>query len=324
MRRDPLTRGVAVALSALTLLAVTTGCGRKAPSAVSGTGARTQAYSDTPTPTPSAQAGAYFTHPKLVADVLSAAQDAALIIGSYDYRDMAANLTEGLKVTTGGFRASYQRNMPLLEAAAVQKKQIVTVTVAKGAVGKFGAGETSAVVVMVIKQVTATGANDPAPKIVFVTVSQTMQLVGDTWLVSKLEPHGSVGIPPGTSELAAAETAARKVVLNTLTYTRANFGLEFERTLAGATGKLRGYISAHRADVQQAMIKGKFDLRGQLDADAAESATGRSVVFLVAASEYKISDSGDRTLATASRFEVTMTKVGSKWLASKLDGVGTA
>jgi hypothetical protein len=313
----------AVAVVALAAAALLAGCGRTAPSAKSGTGARTVQFSDTPTPSASAAArgGAFFTDPKLVAEVLAVAQDDAAIVGTYDYRDVTATLTQALRVTTGAFRASYQRSLPVLADTAVRNKIIQTVTVVKGAVVRFGAGSKQAVVLLVIKQAVAKGPG-ATPTVDYLTITETLQRVGGQWLVSDLQPHGSTGVPPGTAALAAAELAARRMVLDTLTYSRARFSTDFARTLAATTGSLRSYVNSHRTEIRRAMVEGGFDLRGELDGDAVESATGSTVVVLVAAKEYKLTDTGRRTLATAGRFEVTMTKVGDTWLASKLDAVG--
>lgn len=316
----PAALAVLAGLSVALLLA---GCGRTAPSAKSGTGARTVQFSDTPTPSASAAArgGAFFTDPKLVAEVLAAAQDDAAIVGTYDYRDVTATLTQALRVTTGAFRASYQRSLPVLAEAAVRNKVIQTVTVVKGAVVRLGAGKKQAAVLLVIKQAVSKGPGS-SPRVDYLTVTETLQRVGGQWLVSDLQPHGSTGVPPGTAALAAAELAARGMVLDTLSYSRARFSTDFARTLAATTGSLRSYVNSHRDAIRRAMADGGFDLRGELEGDAVESATGSSVVVLVAAKEYKITDTGQRTLATAGRFEVTMTKVGNRWLAGRLDAVG--
>jgi hypothetical protein len=323
MRRDALNRRVASALTLLLALATTAGCGRKAPSVVSGTGAHTATASDTPTPSDAAstRGGAYFTNPKLVAQVLQVAEDDAAILGTYDYRDVTATLTEALKVTTGGFRTSYRRNMPLLTASAASNKTIQTVTALKGAVVNIAAGEKQAVVLMVIKQTIARGVNDTSPRTDFVTISQTMQRVGTQWLVSGLDPHGSTGTPPGTAALQDAEQAAQRMVLNTITYTRARFTVEFARTLASATGQLRTILNSHRDEIRQAMVKGTVDLRGELAGAAVESAAGSAVVVLVVVREYKITGVGDRKLASAGSFEVTMERIGNTWLASKLQAL---
>ena len=45
-------------------------------------------------------------------------------------------------------------------------------------------------------------------------------------------------------------------------------------------------------------------------------------LILVSADGYKLPDGGQRTLTSTARFELTMTKVKGKWLASDLQSVG--
>jgi hypothetical protein len=318
--------GKAVCLIALLAALVAAGaCGRTAPSAKSGPGARTHPTTETTTTAaPVTGAGARFKHPELVTEVLSAAEDDAAIVGSYDYRDMPASLLDGLHVGTPAFRGSYQRGMTSLQAAAKTNETVQTVTVVRGGVGGFGAGEKRATVLLVIKQVIAKGANDIAPQIDFVTLTLTMQRSGDQGLADDLKPHGSLGVPPGTPDLNRAVAAARAEVLNTLTYTRTNFGAEFARTLEGLTGGLRTSVNTRQAVILQGMVKGKYDLRGQLEGVAVESATGRTVVVLIVAKEYKIANDLTKKLSSTGRLEVTMTQVGSKWLVSQIDAVGAS
>jgi Mce-associated membrane protein len=97
--------------------------------------------------------------------------------------------------------------------------------------------------------------------------------------------------------------------------------VEFTRTLASATGQLRTILNSHRDEIRQAMVKGNVDLRGELAGAAVESAAGSAVVVLVVVREYKITGVGDRKLASAGSFEVTMERIGNTWLASKLQAL---
>ena len=121
-----------------------------------------------------------------------------------------------------------------------------------------------------------------------------------------------------------AVTAADQQVLNMLTYKRATFDADYARTVAGATGSLKSDLnqSSNKSALLQKMTQGKFDLQGQVTASAFEESSGTNYNVLVSASGYQVPDGGQRTLTSTARFEVTMTRVGTKWLASNLQSVG--
>ena len=122
----------------------------------------------------------------------------------------------------------------------------------------------------------------------------------------------------------AAVTAATQQVLNMLTYKRSTFDADYARTVAGATGSLKSDLnqSSNKTALLQKMQQGKFDLQGQVSASAFEENSGANYNVLVSASGYQVPDGGQRTLASTARFEITMTLVGTKWLASNLQTVG--
>ena len=72
------------------------------------------------------------------------------------------------------------------------------------------------------------------------------------------------------------------------------------------------------------MTSGKFDLQGQVTSCRFEEpASGASYAVLVSAQGYKVPDTGPKTLASTARFEVTMTQVKGKWLASDCNRSGS-
>jgi Mce-associated membrane protein len=119
-----------------------------------------------------------------------------------------------------------------------------------------------------------------------------------------------------------AMDAASKQVLNILTYSRKTFDSDYARTLAGATGALRADLAKQKASLSAQMTKGKFDLQGAVTSSAFEEVSDKSSLILISAQGYKVPVGGQRTLASTARFQVTMTSVGGKWLASDLQSVG--
>lgn len=116
--------------------------------------------------------------------------------------------------------------------------------------------------------------------------------------------------------------AGKLQIKNMLTYSRATFDRDYARTEAGASGALLSDLQKEKATLQQQMTSSKFDLQGAITASAFEDVSGANYLVLISAQGYKVDDKGTRTLQTRARFEVTMTHVGGKWLASGLQSVG--
>lgn len=129
----------------------------------------------------------------------------------------------------------------------------------------------------------------------------------------------SVGLT--ASEQQAMDAGAKQVV-NILTYARTTYDADYARTLAGATGALHSDLEKQKATLLSQMTKGKFDLQGTVTSTAFEQVSDNSTLVLVSAQGYKLPAGGQRTLASTARFEVTMTRVGGRWLASDLQSVG--
>jgi hypothetical protein len=124
----------------------------------------------------------------------------------------------------------------------------------------------------------------------------------------------------GTEQQAV--DAAKQIVTNTLTYSRASFDKDYARTLAGATGSLASDLGKLKSQVLSQMNAGKFDLQGQVTAAAFEQSDGTNYLVLVSAQGFKLPDGGQRTLQSAPRFELTMVRTGGRWLANNLTYVG--
>ncbi|MDP9091681.1 MAG: hypothetical protein M3N95_01745 [Actinomycetota bacterium] len=127
-----------------------------------------------------------------------------------------------------------------------------------------------------------------------------------------------------TSLEQQAVDAASKQAVNLLSYRRATFDADYARTVAGTTGALKTDLlsGTKKSTLLSEMTSGKFDLQGQVTASAFEQAAGAKYAVLVSASGYQVPDSGSRTLNSSNRFEITMTRVGTAWLASDLQSVG--
>jgi ABC-type transporter MlaC component len=131
----------------------------------------------------------------------------------------------------------------------------------------------------------------------------------------------AVGLPATAQQ---AMDAASKQVLNMLTYSRKSFAADYARAVDGATGALKADLqsSAKKSTLQNKMTSSKLDLQGAVTATAFEEVSGTNWLILVSAQGYQVPDGGKRTLASRERFQVTMTNVAGKWLASDLQSVG--
>lgn len=126
-----------------------------------------------------------------------------------------------------------------------------------------------------------------------------------------------------TSREQSAMSAASQEVVNLLTYSRANFDADFQRALSGMTGALLADQQKLKTQTKTAMDKNKIDLKGQVSevAYSGQDDAG-NVLVLVSATGYQVPQQGTPLPTTYARFEITMNRVGSKWLASNLQNVG--
>lgn len=133
--------------------------------------------------------------------------------------------------------------------------------------------------------------------------------------------HKNAGHGLSAVQLQAVD-AAKLQVKNMLTYSRSTFDADIARTEAGASGGLLSDLEKQKDTLKSQMTTGKFDLQGVITAWAFEESAGQNYSVLVSAQGWKIDSSGNRTLQTRARFEVTMNRSGGKWLASNLQSVG--
>lgn len=126
-----------------------------------------------------------------------------------------------------------------------------------------------------------------------------------------------------SSREQSAMTAASQEVVNLLTYTRKNFDADFQRALSGMTGALLSDQQKLKDQTKTAMAKNKVDLKGEV-AEVAYSGTddAGNILVLVSAAGYQVPESGTPLMTTNARFEITMNRIGGKWLASNLQNVG--
>ena len=130
---------------------------------------------------------------------------------------------------------------------------------------------------------------------------------------------GTVALP--LDEQQAVQAAATEAA-NVLTYSRKNFDADWDRSLAGATGKLRSDHAADKATTLERLTSQKVDLKATVEHSAFETAEDGKVLVLVTVTGIAVNDQGERSAQTPQRLELTMVKSGDKWLASDLTMIG--
>lgn len=113
---------------------------------------------------------------------------------------------------------------------------------------------------------------------------------------------------------------------NVLSYRRAHFAADFQRALDGATGALKTDLRSQRAATLNAITQGKFDLSARVDRaalagrpDSGSSGSANSYLVLVSLNGFQSTAPG---VAVPSHLEVTVEKVGGKWLVSGIKSIG--
>lgn len=128
---------------------------------------------------------------------------------------------------------------------------------------------------------------------------------------------------PGLSaqEQAAVDAASREMI-NLQSFRLAHFDADFSRASGGLTGDLLKAFTPKKAALRQGLATSKQDTAASVTQAAFEQSKGNEAVVLMTMNNYRVNSKGKQTLFNSGRFEVTVTKVGSRWLASNLTSVG--
>jgi hypothetical protein len=145
-------------------------------------------------------------------------------------------------------------------------------------------------------------------------------------LIPSSKRHDRASGSPGalTSDQQHAVTAAATEAVNVLSFSRKTFAADFARALAGTTGALKSDLEGKKATTLSTMTSGKIDLHATVAQSAYEGTDSSThhILVLVTVNGFNTNDQGVSTAPTPQRLEMTMNKVGSKWLASDIESVG--
>jgi Mce-associated membrane protein len=280
------------------------------------------------TASPTDPGQAVFTSPDVVTAVLTAAKAGVEEIDSYDYRHLDDAIQSGLSVTTGAFQTSYRAAM----TGAVAGEAPTSQTVQRCIVQKLGItsissnGQRASTLVFGELQTSDTSTGT-TPHTTAITLGVTLDQVAGTWLISAVSDFSTgsgKAQPPGTGALVAASLAGAQEVVNLLSFRRADYDADFARALAGLTGPLLAEQQGQKSSILAAMTAAKVDYTGDVRCIGIESASGDSVIMLVAASSYEVAPDGTRTLQTLPKLEIGVVRVQGRWLVDQFQAVGSA
>lgn len=292
-------------------------------SAIDGHGASSRSGGASSSPAPKqAVAAARFGHAAVVAQVLRAAAADFVATNSYDYRRLDADERAGTAATTGTYRTEYRQGFERVvkpNAQRLHATQQALVDVAGIRTLSVGSGVAS---VLVFGQVdistkASSARRDP------IAAALELRRVGGRWLLAVLsvnppKPHGAV---PGTAGLHAAFAAARKTAHDLQTFGRASFDADYQRALDDTTGALRSDLAQQKTQTRTTLQRNGTDLAASVIGAGVASADGTTVQVLVLLNGYRVK-AGTRQLPTQQRLEITMQRVGAKWLASDVSQRG--
>ena len=266
--------------------------------------------------------GASLADPDLVAAFLGGAASDIAAVTSYDYRALDDALTAGLAVTTGSYRAAYRAALTGdLAQTALTQHVVHTFDLIDLGIGEINPSGTQAKVLVFGRQSVTDDSSGSTPIESPVTLCATIRKAGDRYLISDLVEGASAGLPPGGPDLRVAAEAGRSEVVNLLSYRRADFDLDLQRALAGATAPLSDDIQKNAAGTKAAMNRGKYDLSAAVTAIAVVRADANTVSLLVAADATRLPDGAGEPVLTHPRYEVTVTRTPQGWAASRVTPV---
>ena len=276
---------------------------------------------DTPRHAASDSTAARLDDPALVASYVAAAGTGVQAVSSYDYRSLPDALSSGLQVTTGAYQRAYRQALTGADAATVVRDHVVqTFDLLKVGIGAMAANGHSATLLVFGVEHVSSSSGERADA---VTLTATVQKVGDRFLISTLVEDANAGLPPGTAGLRRAAEAGRGEIVDLLTFRRAHFAADQQAVLDGATAGLQADLTRRLAATRAAMDKGGYDLSGAVTAVAIEAAADDQVTMLVAATGERIDANGRKSVVTDGRFEVGVTLVGNDWLVGQITALGT-
>lgn len=313
-RRLRLQRALQIAGAALSIVVVVS-----VVLALTSGGGGSPAHSESPPGTPSATA-ADLAFPAAATSFLGSAASDIAAVTTYDYRHLDDALSAGLAVTTGTYREQYRLALTGdLARTATAEHVVHTFEVLDVGIGAMTPAQ--AKVLVFGRERVIDDSTGPDGQVTPITLTATVKRLGNRYLISALAQNVDPGLPPGGPDLTVAVEAARTEVVNTLSYQRPDFDADLQRSLDGATNPLRDDLRRSAPDLRAAMTAGKYDTSGQVTETAVVRADPDTVTVMVVAQESRAVDGQTGPTVIEHRYEVTVTRTGSGWAASRIASV---
>lgn len=266
--------------------------------------------------------GANFADPELVSAFLGGAASDIAAVTTYDYRTLPDALNAGLAVTTGAYRAAYRAALTGdVGRTAIAQHAVHTFEMLNIGIGEMNAAGTRAKVLVFGRQSVTDDLTNGQTQTSPVTLCATIRRDGDLFRISDLVEGANAGLPPGGPDLRVAAEAGRSEVANLLSYRRADFDVDLQRAVAGATSPLSEEIQNNAADTRAAMTTGQYDLTGTVTAIAVVSASANAVTLLVTADATRIPDGSAEPVITHPRYVVAVIRTPLGWATSRVTPV---
>jgi hypothetical protein len=122
-------------------------------------------------------------------------------------------------------------------------------------------------------------------------------------------------------EQSAVDAASREMI-NLQTFRLAHFDADFDRASDGLTGDLLKTLNAKKASLRAGLKNSKQDTVAAVTQAGFKEGKGGNAVVLMTMNNYRVDAKGKKTLFSSGRFEVSVSEVGGRWLASDLTSVG--
>ena len=271
---------------------------------------------------------AQFSNPAVVSAVLAAARTGVEAINTYDYRNLNGAISAGLAATTGAFQTSYRAAMTGDVAATAPVTHTVQhCTAQRVGITSVGANLSSASVLVFGQLLTTDTTTGVTPRSTSITLGVSLQDVSGVWLISAVTDFSTgsdQAQPPGTPALYAAAVAGAQEVVNLLTFHRATYDADFARGLAGLTGAPLTEQEGQKESNLATMNTADADYLGAVRGIGIESASGDSILMLVAATSYQVSDTGQRSVLSLPRLEIGVVRINGTWLVDQFQAIGSS
>jgi len=132
--------------------------------------------------------------------------------------------------------------------------------------------------------------------------------------------HADAGL---TAREQAAVDAASREMINLQSFRLAHFDADFARASSGLTGDIANAFTSKKAALLDGLSKSKQDTAASVtQAGFEQGKGGTTALVLMTMNQYRVDAKGKKSLFGSGRFEVTVSNVGGKWLASNVTSVG--